>query len=186
MTLKRATKNKIHLALHLLLCSLWERKRQKEKVRDWQSGSSLNAEKSEDFEEQVVILGVPHLPGLAANLGSDQPPWPVSGLYWHDHSQLLTCSHMSVSHWRVCAHLKEECWKGSEFRLMIDLRSDRRASLSAITGSLELFPGNAWMFLYRDSFISTTCWKVKIMTCSPKSFECCFLAKVKLKLLTML
>lgn len=122
MTLKRATKNKIHLALHLLLCWAWERTRQKEKVRDWQSGASLNAETFEDFEEQVVVQGVPHLPRLKTNHLDLSMGYIVMirANYWHVHTRQYHIG-VCVHTWKSCiSKVSERRWvsahAGSEIR----------------------------------------------------------------------
>lgn len=138
--LKRATKNKIRLALHLLLCSLWEKTRQKEKARDRRRCASLNAEKFEDSEEQVVSRGVPHRPSLSVAYVVT-----VRANYWRVHTRQY--------HTGVCALTWKSCIfkvSGSEFQLMIDWDQTAEFFCLQLQGSVGLFPGNAGMFLYRD------------------------------------
>ena len=153
-------------ALHLL-CSPWEKKRQKEKARGWQTGFSLNAETFEDIEEQVVIQGVPYLPGLAANPGEEQPPGPASGLYCDDQSQ--SCQ----DHIGMCVHTWKSCIFQVSEKQQVSAHGwspNRQESFSGCDYRFNRIISRPCLnvFIWRFNFISTKSWKVKIMTCSPR------------------
>lgn len=147
MTLQRATKNKIVSSVFTM--------RVKEAARKGERLAKWCIIKCREIWGFCRTGGNPHCP-TPPRSGCQSWLRPTTltcqWIILSRSGQLLTCSHMSVSRWRVCTHLKEfkSLWKASSFGSWLIWDETGELLCLQLQGSMGLFPGKAWMFLYRD------------------------------------